>query len=321
MVGMFDRLDGMYRRTGANLPFGDPRPTHGAEMEGWFWRVTDVASRRVLVVLCGVNRHPDGDWATVAIAAEPGGFVRSAVLPDAHAASDRFAVTAGGGAFNATDTTVHVDLGPDARADLTLHRPVGWPRPLGGGGIFSMVPFLGQYWHPHLLGGGAAGTAAVGEDTWSFDDAEVYAEKNWGAGFPAHWWWGQAHGFDRDDVCVAFSGGVLTAGPLAATVGGVVVRVGTHLVRLTPPLSRVHSTTDGTHWEVRARGLGYRVHIEGAGSGDPHVLPVPLPAERRNVDTDFEYLAGRLSLEVSGRLDYRGETELAGLEIGHRPDA
>ena len=30
-----------YRRTGADLPFGDSLPTHGAEMEGWFWRVTD----------------------------------------------------------------------------------------------------------------------------------------------------------------------------------------------------------------------------------------------------------------------------------------
>src|SRR6056297_1928801 len=126
-------------------------------MEGWFWRVTDVARRRVLVVLCGVNRHPDGDWATVAIAAEPGGFVRSAVLPDAHGAPDRFLVTAGDGAFTATDTAVHIDLGPDARADLDLRAPVPWPHALGGGGIFSAVPFLGQYWHPHVLGGQVAG--------------------------------------------------------------------------------------------------------------------------------------------------------------------
>ena len=30
-------------------------------------------------------------------------------------------------------------------------------------------------------------------------------------------------------------------------------------------------------------------------------------------------LTGHLTLEVSGRLAYRGETALAGLEIGHRP--
>ncbi len=87
---MIDRLDALYWRTGANLTNGDPLPSHGAQMEGYFWRVTDVASSRVVVVLCGVNRHPDGDWATVAIATEPGGFVRSAVLPRACSRNDAF---------------------------------------------------------------------------------------------------------------------------------------------------------------------------------------------------------------------------------------
>jgi len=318
-VSVLARLDEIYRRTGANLPFGDARPSHGAEMEGYFWRVTDAGRRRVVVVLCGVNRHPDGDWATVAIAAHPGGFVRSAVLSHARAASSQFLVTAGDGAFAANESAVHVDLGDDARVDLSVPEQVVWPLALGGGGVFSAVPFLGQYWHPHILGGVARGTARVGEQSWTFDDAAVYAEKNWGAGFPKRWWWGQAQGFDRPDVCVAFSGGVLTAGPLSATVGGVVVRVGARVIRLTPPLSIVHSETDGERWEVRAKGHGSRVHIIGRAEGDPHVLPVPLPAERRNVGTDFEHLAGHLSLEVSGRLNYRGETDLAALEIGTRP--
>jgi len=313
------RLDRRYRRTGANLPLGDPRPSHGAEMEGYFWRVTDVARERVLVVLCGVNRHPGGDWATVAVAAHPGGFVRSAVVPGARAATDRFLVTAGDGTFVATETEVHVDLGAGARADLSLHRHVLWPRLLGGGGVFSMVPFLGQYWQPHLLGGSVHGTARIGDEEWRFEGADVYAEKNWGRGFPLRWWWGQAQGFERPDVCVAFTGGVLSAGRVSATVGGVVVRVGAHLVRLTPPLSMVRSSADRDRWEVRARGHGYRVHLVGTGTADPHVLPVPLPAERRNVDTDFEHLAGELSVEVSGRLDYRGRSRLAGLEIGYSP--
>ena len=54
------RLVAAYRRTGADLPFGDPLPSHGSDMEGWFWRVTDSASGRVVVALCGVNRHAAG---------------------------------------------------------------------------------------------------------------------------------------------------------------------------------------------------------------------------------------------------------------------
>lgn len=318
LLSLFDRV---YRRTGANLPIGgDPLPWHHAEMEGWFWRVTDVVNRRVLVVLCGVNRHPDGDWATVAIAAEPGGFIRSAVLDGAVSSSKRFSITAGDGAFTADASHVHIDLGHDARADIALDDLALWPKVLGGGGVFSALPFLGQYWHPHVLGGRVDGTAHIGDDAWVFDGAQIYAEKNWGKGFPERWWWGQAQGFDRLDVCVAFGGGALTAGRVSASVSGAVVRVGAQVVRFAPPLSRVRCETDGHQWEVTARGPGCRLHLVGEGRGEPHILPVPLPALRRNVDTDTEYLCGEVSMEVTGRVNYSGRSELAGLEIGHRPD-
>jgi hypothetical protein len=228
-------------------------------------------------------------------------------------------VTAGGGAFRATPNEVHVDLGADARVDLSLDRLVGWPHTLGGGGLFSAVPFLGQYWHPHVLGGSVSGESIAGARRWSFWGAEVYAEKNWGAGFPEHWWWGQAQGFERSDVCVAFGGGRLTAGPLAMTVGGAVVRVGDDVVRFAPPFSRVRSSTDGTRWEVHARNRRCEMRLAGVGTGAAHVLPVPLPAERRNVDTDFEFLAARLRVEVTGAVEFAGETSLAGLETGFRP--
>ena len=316
---MIGRLDALYRRSGANLPHGDPLPSHGALMEGYFWRVTDVDSSRVVVVLCGINRHPHGDWATVAIATEPGGFVRSAVFPSANSRRDRFLVTAGDGAFRATATNVHLEIGDDAVVDLSIDRVVGWPHALGGGGIFSMVPFLGQYWHPHVLGGAVSGEAIVGNETWTFAGAEIYAEKNWGAGFPEHWWWGQAQGFERPDVCVAFGGGRLTAGPFAINVGGAVIRVGDDVIRFAPPLSSVRSSTDGNRWELHARGHRCRLHLVGVGVGTAHVLPVPLPEERRNVDTDFEFLAGRMSVELTGAVRYSGETHLAGLETGYRP--
>src|SRR5690625_6130753 len=61
-----------------------------------------------------------------------------------------------------------------------------------GSSVFQMVPSLNQYWHPWLLGGKASGTAILGETTWEFRNADVYAEKNWGReGFPDSWWWGQ----------------------------------------------------------------------------------------------------------------------------------
>ena len=49
--------------------------------------------------------------------------------------------------------------------------------------------------------------------------------------------------------------------------------------------------------------------------------PVSLPGERRNVNTDYEHLAGRLRCVVKefGRVVFDGQTELAGLEVGSLP--
>lgn len=129
-------------------------------------------------------------------------------------------------------------------------------------------------------------------------------------------------GDDEGDVSVAFSGGVLRLGPIARAVAGVIVRLGDRVIRITPPAPVRSEVADG-RWTIRARSLRYRVDLDGDGAGlEPHVLPVPLPAERRNVDTDFEHLGGRLRCVVRdrGRLVFDGRSELAGLEVGSLPD-
>ena len=318
-----NRLVAAYRRTGADVPFGDPLPSHGSEMEGWFWRATDPASGRVVVALCGVNRHAAGDWATVAVALHPGGIVRSAALDGARAARDHFALSAGTSPqarLEASADRLRVDL-DDVHLDLRFTDSFAWPMAFGGGGVFSAVPFLNQYWHPHRLGGTAEGAVDIGGERWTFEGAPTYGERNWGAGFPQRWWWGQAHDFDGADVCVAFSGGQLRLGPIARDVCGVVVRLGDRVIRITPP-APVHSEAAEGRWVVRARSLRHQVDLDGDGTFlDPHVLPVPLPAERRNVDTDFEHLAGRLQCVVRerGRVVFDGTSELAALEVGSLP--
>lgn len=286
-------------------------------MEGWFWRFTDVARGRAVLALCGVNRHPDGDWATVALAAHPGDTVRSAAVDHASASSSTFEVDAPG-VLRADATSLHVDV-EGASLSVDLHDVVGWPHRLGAGGMFSAIPFLGQYWHPHVLGGCAAGTLEVDGETWPLDGADVYAEKNWGAGFPDEWWWGQAQGFAEPGLCVAFGGGRLRGGPLGIDVTGCVVRLGDDVIRFAPPLAVVRSSVEGRTWHLHGRRRGWRVEIEGDGTrAAPAVLPVPLPAERRNVDRDFEHLAASLRLRVwrSGDLVVDDRSDLAALEVG-----
>jgi tocopherol cyclase len=318
------RLVDAYRHTGADVPFGDPLPSHGCEMEGWFWRLTDSASGRVVVALCSVNQNADGDWATVAVALHPGGIVRAAALDGAQAEQSRFAVRAGTDpmcTLAAGVDQLRIDL-DDVHLELRFADPFVWPKALAGGGLFSSIPFLNQYWHPYRLGGKASGTVGFSGGIWSFDGAPLYAERNWGAGFPERWWWGQAHDFGAADVSVAFSGGLLRLGPIRRDVAGVVVRLGDRVIRITPP-ALVRSHVSEGRWTVRARALRYQVELDGDGAGlGPHVLPVPLPAQRRNVDTDFEHLAGRLHCIVRefGRVVFDGTSELAGLEVGSLPE-
>lgn len=209
----------------------------------------------------------------------------------------------------------------DATLDLTFADAHTWPRAFGGGGVFSSVPFLNQYWHPYRLGGSASGIVSVGNRHWTFDGATLYCERNWGAGFPQRWWWGQAHDFGDADVSVAFSGGLLELGPVHREVTGVVVQLDDRVLRITPP-APVTCQTDGRRWHIRARTARYQVELDGHGApGGPHVLPVPLPREHRNVDTDYEYLTGTLRCTVLewGQVIFDGTSHLAGLEIGDRP--
>ncbi len=312
-----------YRASGADLPYGDPRRAHGVAMEGYFWRITDRARGRVVIALIGVNRDRAGNhWATLGLAGSPGGSLALAEHPVGWADPDRLGASAGD-AFAATPTSVRVDLGHRARLDMDLVSSRLWPHArFGGSSLFQSVPALNQYWHPWLLGGGVTGQAVLGDQTWDFADAEIYAEKNWGReGFPDSWWWGQAQGFDEAGACVAFAGGEVSAGPLRTEVTGLVVRLpDARVLRLgNPVISPVRAEVGDTTWELQGRGHGWQVSVHASAPlAAAHVLPVPLPSERRNTAGALEHLTGRLDVEVRrhGRLVWSGRSDLAGLEHG-----
>jgi hypothetical protein len=150
----------------------------------------------------------------------------------------------------------------------------------------------------------------------------VYAEKNWGSdGFPASWWWGQAQGFAESDVCVAFAGGEVSAGPFRTKVTAVVVRLpGGKLLRLgNPGTSPVHATITDDSWVLEGRSGFWEVELEGHGpTADALVLPVPLVEERRGVPGALEHLGATMNVKVRklGRLVWEGTSVLAGLEHG-----
>lgn len=312
-----------YRATGATLPGGDLLAAHRVAMEGYFWRITDRERGRVVLALIGVNRDDDGNhWGTLGLAAHPTPFLALDAHPTAYADPHRLRVGAGE-AFAADEASLRVRLNPEARLRIDVAEPVPWPRRrFGGSSVFQSVPALNQYWHPWLLGGRASGSAELAGETWDFTDAEIYAEKNWGrAGFPDTWWWGQAQGFEDPGVCVAFAGGPVHTGPFRTVVTALVVRLPDgQVARLGDPLvSPVRATVAADSWVLRGRGGPWRIEVEAHSALErAHVLPVPLPSQRRNTPGALEHLAGTMTVSVRrrGRLVWRGTSNLAALEHG-----
>jgi tocopherol cyclase len=122
-------------------------------------------------------------------------------------------------------------------------------------------------------------------------------------------------------VEVSFTGGPLL-GPTHRDVGLVVARVGDRVIGIAPP-ALVQSRVSGERWSIRAKSVRYQIDLDGDAAGQtPHVLPVPLPAERRNVGGAVEHLAGRLHCVVRdfGKVVFDGTSNLAGLEVGNLRD-
>jgi hypothetical protein len=307
-----------YRRTGADLPFGDPRGYHRVGMEGHFWRITQPATGAVVVAIVAISRDAAGrPWAMASLAAHPGGEVRSATLGQAWAAPRGLALRAGD-AVAADERSLRVTLGPDARLDVAFADPLPWPRrAFGALGPAHAIPGLTQYWHPWLLRARVSGAARVGAAEIDLDGAVAYAEKNWGVGgMPPTWWWGQAHGFDRPDACVAFAGGRAGIGPARVPATALVVALGNEVRTVVRPPRRLQVAVDDRGWRLSGGGIEVEGHADGV---TPHLLPVPVPHERHRLD-DWapQHLTGTLRLRVSrrGRTQYEGTSHLAGLELG-----
>ena len=319
MPSPLSHLHRAYRRSGADLPFGDPRRAHGVGMEGYFWRIADARSGRVVVVLCGACRSDAGDWSLVGIAGHPGAVLLSEQAVAATADPDGCAVVVPG-VLDGSDAHLRAEL-PGGLVDVRFEDPRRFPAgAFGSLGPAQAVPFLHQYWHAHLLSARVTGHAVLGGERIDLDGATAYSEKNWGREFAGDWWWGQASGLGDDpDAHLAFAGGHLDVGPLRVSPTSLVAGAGGETLRLVPPLAVLQASVADGALRLRARSPRVTVEVEAEADGRaPYMLPVPLPARRECVYTSHHHLAARMEVTVrrGARVVFRGESRLAGLERG-----
>lgn len=120
---------------------------------------------------------------------------------------------------------------------------------------------------------------------------------------------------------MAFAGGQIHSGPLRTEVTALVVRLPDgRVIRLgNPVVSPVRARVADDVWALEGRGYGWRIRVTGrAPLGRAHVLPVPLPSEKRNSAGAIEHLSGELEVEVSrfGRHVWSDHSPQAALEHG-----
>jgi tocopherol cyclase len=305
-----------WRITGADLPWGDPRLSHRAAMEGYLWRFTNPADASVVLVACGINYHPHQTWGSVVVATNRDETVRSASIDNAVADHSHYALDARPYLdFRDNKLTVQVD---DAAMQVQLTPRQRQTRQALPFGLPSVIPGLNHYWFPHLFDANVFGTARIGERTWDLSGWQAYSEKSWGKGFPPAWWWGQAHGFDRGDLTIAFAGGLLGRGKRTVRFNALVFNTGSGLVRLIPPAAVVRGGVRNGAWAIEARSVRYRVRLTGEAADSPTCrLPVPaLQPHHFNYTT--HHLTGKMRLEIirDGRLLYTGCSAVASLETG-----
>ena len=218
-----------------------------SRFEGYYWRF--AGADWSVCAIAGVCRDARGTWAMVTLASEPDGFERTEIVDVASIGRDRLRRgrrTAAG----RRDVAARGDLGPGSGGALR-----GAAR-TGRGAVRPARPGADGPVARPVLGAASARRPRVRLATASrsLDGADVYAEKNWGAAFADHWWWGQGPG-------VAFAGGrihgVAPTAVVAWTPDGV--------VSLAPPFARTVARAGGGEWHIRAKSAALAGRDRGRG--------------------------------------------------------
>ena len=210
----------------------------------------------------------------VTLASEPDGFERTEIVDVASLGATGLRVDAG--PLQADETSLRVDLGRALEARFDDRR--GWTRA-------RSARSARRRWSRGSASTGrrtcSARASLARYDGRSLDGVDVYAEKNWGAAFADHWWWGQARRGVRG-----------RADPRRRADRGRRVDRPTGLVSLAPPFARTVARAGGGEWRIRAKSARWRMEIEGSAAGGLR-LPVPLPPSAGSELRSNHHLVGR----------------------------
>ncbi|MEM0979898.1 MAG: tocopherol cyclase family protein [Cyanobacteria bacterium P01_H01_bin.58] len=219
------------------------------------------------------------------------------------------------------------ETGAIARWQYTIEPIYGWGptqgTQLATASWLSYLPILEPGWQVLMAHGLATGWAEWQNQRYEFQQAPIYAEKNWGGAFPERWWWIQANAFaEVPDLTLTAVGGRRQVLGRTETVG----LIGLHYQGKFILLNTLRDQMTWTvapwgQWQVTASNHRYRITLEGKAEQPPANVRVPtLTGLQFNC---WDTTHGQLEVTVWQRSPIDTETlivqahsDLAGLEVG-----
>eukprot|EP00884_Botryococcus_braunii_P021088 jgi/Botrbrau1/7663/Bobra.0159s0105.1 len=134
-------------------------------------------------------------------------------------------------------------------------------------GWLAALPVFEPHWQVMMAKGRATGWLEWGEQRLDFQDAPIYAEKNWGGGFPKKWFWIQCEDFQDSPstalTSVGATRGLLGVAGLEEDVGMIGFHHQGTFHELVPWTGQVEWEVEPWgSWRVWARNNEYKALVE-----------------------------------------------------------
>jgi tocopherol cyclase len=319
-----------YHAPKIDFPSLDPNRYHWDGLqdpfyEGWFFRVAIPDQGRsfafLYVVLNPGSLDETKRRAFVVVADSEGRVVRTDFSADDFRGSKHELDVRIGDHNRATTSSVAGDITSGAhhvRWSMNYDVQETWTDTMG---TLTNVPYIPINWYVGALRGQATGMVEWDGKKYSFTNATLFQDKNWGSLFPTSYIWLQGMNFSDSADAVAFSGG-----PSSGTLAGMFVwqRGDQRFAARTQDLNIITSIDVDPHaGEVEVDIVQDRQYfiLNGRFAGStPAIMPAPTP----NGFDDFSQMAltGELQARryelVNGQWLLRDNevSTLAGVEIG-----
>jgi len=210
------------------------------------------------------------------------------------------------------------------RWQFTVEPSITWGNPQriprATAGWLSFLPLFDPGWQILLAQGRGQGWLEWQDKRYEFDQALVYAEKNWGCSFPSRWFWLQTNHFpDHPSLSVTAAAGERLVLGRPEEVGLIGVHHQGSFYEFAPGHSTIITwdVARWGHWRLQASNSKYWLELLGKTEDKGSLVHTPTAQglQLNCRDTTRGHLRLRLG-KIGQSLMVQGESQTAGLEVG-----